>query len=166
MTWQINTESNGVNRIFANKGNWGEVFGHLFIISSSSHSFNKADSEPYLVRVLSNEVGLYDVRFLWTIKLILAYFTAGIIVRYMIIKYVNRPVGWAVTRSSLEWRSEVQISGLSNRTECCQQLATAATFLRKELCCTGAMTRRWGSQPRYTFRRNTTSIMKDMIWFE
>ena len=39
-------------------------------------------------------------------------------------------------------RSEVQISGRSNRIQCCLQLATAATFLRKTLCCPGTMTRK------------------------
>ena len=37
----------------------------------------------------------------------------------------------------------------------------AATFLRKELCCPGAMTRRRAPQTRYTLRRCTASIMKD-----
>ena len=60
-------------------------------------------------------------------------------------------------------RSEVQISGRSNRTQCCLRLATVATFLRMELCCPGAMTRRWAPPTRYTFRRNTASIMKDLI---
>ena len=41
-------------------------------------------------------------------------------------------------------RSEVQISGRSNWSQCCQRLATAATFLGKELCCPGSMIRRWG----------------------
>ena len=35
------------------------------------------------------------------------------------------------------------------------------TFLQKELCCPGAMTRRWASQIRYTLRSNTASIMAD-----
>ena len=61
-------------------------------------------------------------------------------------------------------RSEVQISAQSNRTQCCQRLATAATFLRKKLCCPGAMTRRWVSPTSYTLRRITASIMKDLIW--
>ena len=43
-------------------------------------------------------------------------------------------------------RSEVQISGRSNRTHCCQRLATAATYLRKEPCCSGTITRRWAPQ--------------------
>ena len=34
-----------------------------------------------------------------------------------------------------ETGGQVQISGRSNLTQCCQRLATAATFLRKELCC-------------------------------
>jgi len=36
----------------------------------------------------------------------------------------------------------------------------------KRLCCLGAMTRRWAPQTRYTLRRNTTSIMKGLAWFE
>ena len=51
----------------------------------------------------------------------------------------------------------------TNRTQCCQRLATAATFLRKKLCCPGAMTRRWAPQTRYTLRRITASIIKDLI---
>ena len=47
-------------------------------------------------------------------------------------------------------RSEVQISGRSNRTQRCQRLAPAATFLQKKLCCLGAMTRRWAPQTRHT----------------
>ena len=42
-------------------------------------------------------------------------------------------------------------------------LATVATFLRKELCCPGAMTRRWAPPTCYTLRRITASIMKDLI---
>ena len=34
-----------------------------------------------------------------------------------------------------------------------------------KLCCPGAMTRRWAPTTRYTLRRNTASIMKDLIWF-
>ena len=59
--------------------------------------------------------------------------------------------------------SEVRISGRSNRTQCCQWLAYAAIFLRRKLCCPGAMTRRWAPSTRFTLRRNTTSIMKDLI---
>ena len=43
------------------------------------------------------------------------------------------------------------------------QIATAATFLRMELCCPGAMTRRWAPPTRYTLRRIAASIMKDLI---
>ena len=50
----------------------------------------------------------------------------------------------------------------SNRTKCCQQLATAATFLQKELGCPGAMTQRWASPSRDTPRRNAASVMKDL----
>ena len=77
---------------------------------------------------------------------------------------LNRPVGRAVTRCLWSGRSEVQISGRSNRARCYQRLATAATFLRKELCCPGAMTRRWAAQTPHTLWRNTASIMKDFIW--
>ena len=41
-------------------------------------------------------------------------------------------------------RSEVQTSGRSIRSLCCQLLATAAIFLWKEPCCPGAMTRKNG----------------------
>ena len=37
--------------------------------------------------------------------------------------------------------AEVQISGQSNRTQCCQWFATAAIFLRMELCCPQAQWR-------------------------
>ena len=57
----------------------------------------------------------------------------------------------------------VQILRWSNRTQCCQQLATAATFLQVEPCCPGAMTRRWTPQTCYTLPHNTASIMKDLI---
>ena len=79
---------------------------------------------------------------------------------------INRPVGRAATHSSLEREVWGSNPGRSNPTQCCQQLATAATFLRKELCYPGAMTRRWAPPTRYTLRRNTASIMKDLIWFD
>ena len=60
-------------------------------------------------------------------------------------------------------RSEVQTLCRSNRTHCCLRLATAATFHRKELCCSGAMTRRRVPQTRPTLRRITASIMKVLI---
>ena len=66
-----------------------------------------------------------------------------------------RPVGREVTRSFSDW--EVWGSNLG--------LATAATFLRKELCCLGAMTPRWVPRTRYTLRRDAASIMKDLILF-
>ena len=43
--------------------------------------------------------------------------------------------------------------------ESCQWLATAATFLRKELCCPGAMSWQWAPQTRFTLWRNTR-VMK------
>ena len=77
-----------------------------------------------------------------------------------------RPVGQAVTCLSLEREVLGSNLGRSNRTQCCQGLATAATLLRKKLCCPGAMTRRWASQTRYTLRRNSASIIKDLISFK
>ena len=47
----------------------------------------------------------------------------------------------------------------------CQQLATAAIFFRKKLCCLGALTRNWASWPpqtRLTLQRNIASMMKDL----
>ena len=48
--------------------------------------------------------------------------------------FPNRPVSWSIGRVRL-WnvKSEVQTSIRSNRTQCCQQLATSATVVRKEL---------------------------------
>ena len=50
VTSQIGTESNGVNSIFANKGNWEKYLWHLFITSSSSQFLNKTDFEQYLFK--------------------------------------------------------------------------------------------------------------------
>ena len=44
-----------------------------------------------------------------------------------------------------------------------QRLATAATHLGNELCCPGAMRRRWVTPTRHTLRRITASIIKDLI---
>ena len=54
----------------------------------------------------------------------------------------------------------------SNWIQCCQQLPTAATFFWKELCCAGAMTRRWAPSTRNRLRRNAASIMRDLIWIK
>ena len=48
----------------------------------------------------------------------------------------------------------------SVKLESCQRLATAATFLRKKLCCPGAMSRQWAPQTRFTLRRNTARVIK------
>ena len=42
-------------------------------------------------------------------------------------------------------------------------IITAATFFRKSLLPAGAMMRKWGTQTRHTLRRNTASIIKDLI---
>ena len=52
---------------------------------------------------------------------------------------------------------------LMKSTQCCQRLATAATFLREELCCTDPMTRIRARKLDYTPQRNATSLMKDLI---
>ena len=96
---------------------------------------------------------------LW--KVLQEYGINGQLLRF--IKSFYRPVGRAVTHSSLEREVRGQLSGQSNRTQCCQWLATAATFLQKKLCCSGAMTQRWAPQTHYTLRRNRASIMKDLI---
>ena len=70
------------------------------------------------------------------------------------------PVGQEVTRLSLE--REVK-SRSSQIRQCCQRLATAATFIRKEQCCLGAMMWRWAPQTHYMLQRNTTSITKKLI---
>ena len=54
-----------------------------------------------------------------------------------------------------EWGSEVQILGPLNWTQCCQRLVTAATFLRNELDCPDAITRRLAPPTQYALRRNT-----------
>ena len=54
-TWVANdTESNVLNRIFANKGIVEQGWGHLFITSSNSHFFNKTDLEQYRCKVTSS----------------------------------------------------------------------------------------------------------------
>ena len=57
-----------------------------------------------------------------------------------------RPVGQAEHVCLWSGRSGVQSSGWSNWTQCCQRIATSATFPGKELCCTSAMTWRWAPQ--------------------
>ena len=52
----------------------------------------------------------------------------------------------------------LQIPGGSNRTQCHQHLATAATFLRS--CVSHALTAEMGPAARYTLRRNNANIIK------
>ena len=61
---QIGTESNGLKTIFENNRNWGEVFGYLFLISSSSHVFNKTDFEQYLLRTVGSVADRIKASFL------------------------------------------------------------------------------------------------------
>ena len=75
-------------------------------------------------------------------------------------------VGRAVTRSSLEqmvWSSHFA------RVKSDTVLPTArrrCDISSKEAMLLGAATRRWVPPTRYTLQRNTTSIMKDLIWFQ
>ena len=76
-------------------------------------------------------------------------------------KLNNRPVGQVVTLSSLKrkvksWASQIR--------QCCQRLATAATFLQKEQSSLGAMTRKWApANSLHAFQCNTASIKKSLI---
>ena len=52
---QIGTKLNGVNCIFANEENRGEIFGHLFITSRSFRFFNKTDFDQHFFKYLFTE---------------------------------------------------------------------------------------------------------------
>ena len=83
---------------------------------------------------------------------------------YLIRRYSNRPVGRAVTRSSLKrevWGSNLR--PVKSDTGC-QRLATTATFFLKELCSQGAMTQRWAPQIHYTLWRGRASTIKHLVW--
>ena len=74
------------------------------------------------------------------------------------------PVGRAVTRSSQERQAlgsnlAPVKSGtvLATPRHCCNISSKGTVFPA------GAMTRRWARQTRYTLRRNTASITKDLI---
>ena len=75
----------------------------------------------------------------------------------------NRPVGRAVTRSSLEQEVRGSNLGPVKLDTVLPRLATAATFLQKTLCCLGVMTRRCAPPTRYIFLHNTASIIKDLV---
>ena len=75
---------------------------------------------------------------------------------------VYRPVGWAVTRSSLErevWGSKL---GPVKSDTVLPTARHRCDISSKELCCLGAMTRRWAPPTCYTLRPITASIMKDL----
>ena len=75
-------------------------------------------------------------------------------------KLNDRPVGRAVTRSSLE--QEVK-SRASQVRQYCQRLATAATFLSKGAVLLGRNDAKMGPQTHYMLQRNTASIKKNLI---
>ena len=77
---------------------------------------------------------------------------------------LHGPVSQAVMCSSLERKISGTNLDQSNRTRCCQRLATAEIMLRREMCCPGAMTRKLAPQIRYALRRNTASIIEDLIF--
>ena len=61
----------------------------------------------------------------------------------------DQQVDQTVTRVCLySGKSEVQISDRSNRAQRCQRLA---------------MTRKWATQTNHTLRRDTASVMEDLI---
>ena len=73
--------------------------------------------------------------------------------------YHNRPVGRAEPVCLRSGKSEIQISGRSNQTQCCH---------RCEISSNGAVLPRrndaeMAPQTRHTLRRNTASIMEDLI---
>ena len=87
-----------------------------------------------------------------------------------------RAVGRAVTHSSLEqevWSSNFGMVKRNSLLTACkfrhgqtEQFANGLPPLSsKRECCMGSMTRRWAPLTRYTLRRNTASITKDLIWF-
>ena len=76
---------------------------------------------------------------------------------------VHWPVGRTITRSSLErkvWASNLELVKSDTVLPTVRHRCDTS-----ELCYSGAMTRRWAPETRYTLRRNTASIMKDFIWF-
>ena len=82
---------------------------------------------------------------------------------------LNWPVGWAVTRSSLErevWSSNLgpvkSDTVLPTERRRCNISSNGAVF-RMELCCLGAMTLWWAPQTRYSLWPNTASMRKDLI---
>ena len=79
---------------------------------------------------------------------------------------MNRTVRRAVTRSNLEREVLGSNLGPVKLSTVLPTLATASTFLRKELYCSGGITRRWAPPTRYTLWRNTASILKDFIRIE
>ena len=52
--FQYGTESKRIKSIFEDKGKSGTRFGHLFITSSSSYFFNKADLKLYFFSFISS----------------------------------------------------------------------------------------------------------------
>ena len=50
------TESNGLNRTFADKGTVEKGLVHLFVAPSSSHFFYKTDLEQYLFDILQFKI--------------------------------------------------------------------------------------------------------------
>ena len=89
---------------------------------------------------------------------------ACIIIRISITQ-PDRPVGWALTRSSLE--REVRGSNLGP-VKSDTMLPTARHLCdissKGAVLPTCTMTRRWAPPTRYTLRRITASIMKDLIF--
>ena len=77
---------------------------------------------------------------------------------------IKRNQLFAINRVRL-WngRCKIQILGRSNRTQCFKRLATSVLFFQKKLCCLISMTWRYAPQTRYTLRRNTASVIEDLL---
>ena len=104
---------------------------------------------------------LFIILIMWNV--IMSFYTIDCLWVLYNMYYCYGPVGRAVTRSFRKREVLGFNFGPVKSDKRYQRLATAATFLWKELCCPGAMTWRWTPQTRYTLRRNTTSIMKNFV---
>ena len=59
------TQSNGLNRIFANKENSGKRFGTPLYYLNNSHFFNETDFEHYLYKMLESMILIYPLAHRW-----------------------------------------------------------------------------------------------------
>ena len=74
----------------------------------------------------------------------------------LILMLYQPSVGVAVNVAASGMENLGSTPGSAKSAQCCHRLATGATFLRKQLCGLGAMSRRWAPQTPYTLRRSTS----------